>query len=520
MTQEIALSILKTGANVFLTGEPGSGKTHVIDCFIAHLRKYRIEPAITASTGIAATHIGGMTIHSWSGIGIKKELSPWDIKRISSNRKVSARIKKAHTLIIDEISMLDGKTLMAVDRVCKAVRSSAAPFGGIQVILVGDFFQLPPVISHNNSSAAALLENEPMQFAFNSPAWTPADLSVCYLSEQHRQSEMNFLQLLSAIRSGSISIEHRECLNQRLVTMASKDMNITKLFTHNEDVDRINSMELQKLEGKSNFFDMEERGNALLIQHLKRGCLSPEHLELKLKSVVMFTKNNSKLGFVNGTLGTVMGLDKERGLPVIKTREGKVIVAEPMEWSIEENGEIIAAIKQIPLRLAWAITIHKSQGMSLDAAFIDLSEAFVEGQGYVALSRVRTLNGLMLASYNDKSLTVHPVVKAKDYAFQQASKELEAKFLKSPKEDLLKIANNFIKSCGGKTDSIPTPIGKAYSVGTIRAKHSNAYKPWNKEEEQILLKYYSDGKKTKEIAHLLGRQSGGIRSRLKKLGEL
>ncbi len=510
MTQETALSILKTGANVFLNGEPGSGKTHVVGCFITHLRKHGIEPAITASTGIAATHLGGTTIHSWSGIGIKKELSPWDIKLISSNKKVSARIKKTHTLIIDEVSMLDGKTLLAVDRVCKEIRGSAAPFGGIQIVLVGDFFQLPPVVSRDNNAMTALFDNESVQFAFDSSAWTMADFSVCYLSEQHRQSERSFLELLSAIRSGSVSKEHRECLNQRLVTQSSKNINITKLFTHNEDVDRINSIELGKLDGELKSFDMEERGRDVLIKHLKRGCLSPEHLELKLKSVVMFTKNNSKLGFVNGTLGTIANFDGESSFPVVRTRENRVIIAEPMEWSIEEKGEAVASIKQIPLRLAWAMTVHKSQGMSLDAAFVDLGEAFVEGQGYVALSRVRTLNGLFLASYNDKSLTVHPVVKDKDSAFRRASEELETNFFKLPKEDLVKLQNDFIKSCGGKT----------YSVEVIRAIHLNAYSPWEKEEELMLLKHYGDGKKTKEIAHLLGRQPGAIRSRLKKIDEL
>jgi len=520
MTQETALSILKTGANVFLTGEPGSGKTHVVNCFIAHLRKHSIEPAITASTGIAATHLGGMTVHSWSGIGIKKELSPSDIKRISSNKNISARIKKTHTLIIDEISMLDGKTLIAIDRVCKEVRGSAVPFGGIQIVLVGDFFQLPPVVSRNDSTMTTLFENESAQFAFDSSAWTLAEFSVCYLSEQHRQSEKDFLELLSAIRSDSVSKEHRECLNQRLVTLSSRDANITKLFTHNEDVDRINSIELGKIDGELKSFDMEESGNDVLIKHLKRGCLSPERLELKLKSVVMFTKNNSKLGFVNGTLGTITNFDKESGFPVVRTREGKVIVAGPMEWSIEENGEAVASIKQVPLRLAWAMTVHKSQGMSLDAAFVDLGGAFVEGQGYVALSRVRKLDGLFLASYNDKSLTVHPLVKAKDSDFQQASGELEIDFFKLPKENLEKIQNDFIKSCGGKSASTPASTSKAYSVETIRTKHSNAYSPWGKEEEQILLRHYGDGKKIKEIACLMGRQPGAIRSRLNKLGEL
>src|SRR3990167_10167504 len=165
MTQNEALAILKTGVNVFLTGEPGSGKTHTVNLYIQYLRDHGVGVAVTASTGIAATHLGGMTVHSWSGIGIKKELSPSDIKRISSNKKVSARIKKTHTLIIDEVSMLDGKTLIAVNQVCKEVRGSAAPFGGIQVVLVGDFFQLPPVVTRDNGPATTLFESEPMQFA-------------------------------------------------------------------------------------------------------------------------------------------------------------------------------------------------------------------------------------------------------------------------------------------------------------------------------------------------------------------
>ncbi|MEX2090595.1 MAG: PIF1 family DEAD/DEAH box helicase, partial [Candidatus Paceibacterota bacterium] len=391
MTQDTALSILKTGANVFLTGEPGSGKTHVINCYVAYLRKCGIKPAITASTGIAATHIGGMTIHSWSGIGIRKELSPSDIKQIASDKRISKRIGKTQTLIVDEISMLDGKTLILVDQICKAVRYSTAPFGGMQIVLVGDFFQLPPVASRSrdDSFVEVLFKDELPQFAFKSPAWIAADFSVCYLSEQHRQAEAIFLELLSAIRSNTVSAEHRKFLDRRLTDLNSTNIkNITKLFPHNENVDRINSAELENLPGESKVFFMEKRGDNTLVQHLKRGCLSPERLELKPKAVVMFTKNNFEIGFVNGTLGVITDFDKDSGFPIVKARNGKIIAAEPLEWSMGESGETTAAIKQVPLRLAWAITVHKSQGMSLDAAFMDLSEAFVEGQGYVALSRV------------------------------------------------------------------------------------------------------------------------------------
>src|ERR1700722_8442437 len=151
MTQAEALSILKTGANVFLTGEPGSGKTHTVNEFVAWLREHGIEPAVTASTGIAATHIGGFTIHSWSGIGIRSDITQRDIVRIGGNKRLATRIKKAHTLIIDEVSMLSAQTLAAAEAACRGVRGGIEPFGGLQVVLVGDFFQLPPVVAREEN---------------------------------------------------------------------------------------------------------------------------------------------------------------------------------------------------------------------------------------------------------------------------------------------------------------------------------------------------------------------------------
>ena len=444
MTQDTALSILKTGKSVFLTGEPGSGKTHTINRYVAYLKQYGIEPAITASTGIAATHIGGMTIHSWSGIGIKKELSPADFGRVISLRRASARVKKSRVLIIDEISMLDAKTLNLIDTVYRAIKRSQEPFGGIQVVLVGDFFQLPPVRRE---------DEEPYKFAFESEAWIAANLSVCYLTEQYRQSDSKFLGVLSAIRSGQVLQEHRQCLNGCLVESDSlKIKNVTKFFPHNEDVNRINAEELQKLPGKSKTFTMFGRGKANLVEQLKRGCLSPENLELKKGAIVMFTKNNLQKGFVNGTMGTVMGFDQyeNENYPIVKTRKGRQLTVEPMEWTIEENGEAVAKIQQVPLRLAWAMTVHKSQGITLDEAFMDLNGAFVEGQGYVALSRVKTLAGLHLAGYNDKALAVHPVVSKHDDNFRQLSGEAEATHVNLDKDQLTKFHNNFVIVLGGK----------------------------------------------------------------------
>ena len=450
MTQESALKTLKTGANVFITGEPGSGKTYVINEYVSYLRGRGISPAITASTGIAATHIGGMTIHSWSGIGIKKTLTPYDLDKIATNERTSKRISRAKVLIIDEISMLSPDTLNSIDMVCREVRKSQDSFGGLQVVFVGDFFQLPPVRKLTESERDPDLFNDRGEFAFDSSAWSEAKPLVCYLSEQYRQSDEIFLGLLRAIRNCSVRDEHRKHLNARVAVLdEKKHQSITKLFPHNENVDSLNERELKKLAGREYRFDMKSFGRPMLVEALKRGCLSPEELRLKIGAVVMFTKNNFEEGFVNGTLGKVIDFDSDTGLPVVKTRKGEIINVEEMEWTVEENGAVLAKVVQLPLRLAWAMTVHKSQGITLDSAYIDLRQAFVEGQGYVALSRVRELSGLHLAGYNEESLKVHQRVTAKDAELQALSLEVDEIFRKMSDEEVLAMHVNFIKACGG-----------------------------------------------------------------------
>ena len=218
MTQNEALTILKTGANVFLTGEPGSGKTHTVNAYIAWLRSHGIEPAITASTGIAATHVGGMTIHSWSGIGINSSMTPELLDTIASKEHVAKRLQKAKVLIIDEVSMLSGEVLVMVDAVLKEVRHSDLPMGGLQTVLVGDFFQLPP-ISRGETV-----------FAFQSPAWKSLNPLICYLTEQHRQEDYvvvngitHTFQLSRLVRRSLIRLRLilRDCLPTTLTLIAS-----------------------------------------------------------------------------------------------------------------------------------------------------------------------------------------------------------------------------------------------------------------------------------------------------------
>src|SRR3989344_1356368 len=464
MTQAEALNILKTGANVFLTGEPGSGKTHTVNQYVRYLRSAGVEPAITASTGIAATHIGGMTIHSWAGIGIKKYLSKYDLDRITTNERVVKRIGKAGVLIIDEVSMLGPSTLDMVDAVCRSVRRSHEPFGGLSVMLVGDFFQLPPVVSavepsvvrreelldDGNSDETRLFESAKQRFAYESSAWQRANFLTCYLSEQYRQDDQVFLSILSAIRRNEFDEEHLKHIERRKVGEQTKVPDVPQLYAHNIDVDRVNTERLGRIKSNERMFEMRADGPEHMCETLARGCLSPEKLVLKVGAAVMCTKNNMQERLVNGTLGTVIGFDKISGYPVVKTRTGRRIEIEPMEWTVEENGKVKARIRQVPMRLSWAITVHKSQGMSMDAAIMDLSGTFEHGQGYVALSRVRRLSGLHILGWNDKAFQVHPAILERDGAFRSGSEEARQAFAKLDKKELSKMQTNFIKANGGK----------------------------------------------------------------------
>ncbi len=460
MTQEQALTILKTGANVFLTGEPGAGKTHTINAYVEYLRRHGIEPAITASTGIAATHIHGQTIHSWSGIGIRKFLSPYDLDKLATTEYLVRRIQKTKVLIIDEISMIDGFTLDSVNAVCRTITQKDEPFGGMQVILVGDFFQLPPIARNG----------ETVPFAFESEVWRTMKPLVCYLTEQHRQSDQNFLSLLSAIRRNDAMDDHLIHLHDRMIAdemVFEQAEDMTRLFAHNADVDAINTAALNGIDGPTNTYTMHSKGSESMVASLKKGCLSPERLDLKIGAVVMCTKNNSQKGFVNGTTGTVIRFEPGTKYPIIRTKEGEEITIEPMDWTIEEDGKIKALISQVPLRLAWAITIHKSQGLSLDTALMDLRQVFEYGQGYVALSRVRTLGGLYLVGWNEQTFQVHPRILQQDRQFIEQSEAADAMFGRLDATDIAEMHKNFILASGGVLEGKKTKLAKPEKRDTL-----------------------------------------------------
>ncbi len=413
MNQSQALKIMQAGHNIFLTGSAGTGKTFLLNQFIDYLKKKNIKVGITASTGIAATHLGGRTIHSWVGMGIEQAMNNKSIEKLVKNEELKERIKEAEVLIIDEISMLDAERLDLVDQICKAVKDPFLPFGGTQIIMCGDFFQLPPID-----------KNKQPRFAYDSFAWQDPEMKVCYLEEQFRQDDSKFVNILNKIRDNNAGQKDLDLLKQRLYKPVNCPIRPTKLYTHNVDVDAINDYELTRISGNEKVYNMAEHGPKELVDFLKKSCLAPEKLKLKVGAIVMFVKNNFDSGYVNGTLGKVVDFDED-GYPVIKIKNGQEIILAPSSWKIEEDDRVIASIRQIPLRLAWAITVHKSQGMSLDAAEIDLSKSFERGMGYVALSRVRSLSGIRLMGINQMAIKVNRQVVEKDKEFKSLSKRLE-----------------------------------------------------------------------------------------------
>jgi ATP-dependent exoDNAse (exonuclease V) alpha subunit len=458
MLQSTALAILKTGENVFLTGAPGAGKTYVLNQYIDFLNQHEVEAAVTAYTGIAASHINGRTLHSWAGLtrGPMHE-DAQEIDRVRANEYLTDRIRRARVLIIDEISMLHPEQFDRVDLICRTARNSHEPFGGLQLICCGDFFQIPPV------------NGESEKFVIDSVAWKNAEMRVCYLTEQHRQTAIaaasgadtngsasgaELLEILAAIRAGDVTPDIVAKLDARIGGAIDAPIGIARLYTHRENVDEINTAELRKLTTPDVIYDVYQSGPLALVEKLKKDNDVPDKLVLKIGARVMFTKNNMGAGYVNGTLGEVIGFEMggdgdgasaTEANPVILTFDKKRITPGRFQWKVEEGGKVRASVSQLPLKLAWAITVHKSQGMTLDAAVIDLGRAFDRGMGYVALSRVRELKNISLIGFNAVALQVSPRVQSLDAGFRAASARAEANVTSLSADELRQAQSDFIR---------------------------------------------------------------------------
>lgn len=382
------------GENIFLTGPGGVGKTYLIETL---LQNSVVDISVTASTGVAALKIGGSTIHRWAGMMLGPKPGQTNeayftellLDKRTSVRRGFNRIRSCTLLFIDEISMLSGRTFDFLEFLCRKVRGNETPFGGIRVVASGDFLQLPPVRK---------IPTVPYDWAFQTEAWERAKFLPIYLRKIHRQANQEFIQALSAFRLGEVSGRHAKLLQSRVCSFPNAD--ITRLYTHNSQVDRWNLYRLAELPGEEHSFDAAVKGPDTQQQFLTQNLLTPRELRLKVGSKVMFTVNQPDAGFVNGQIGTVTALRRDFLSTSIKVDcEGRSISVDQFTWRYDSNDPLSATFTQYPLRLSYAMTIHKAQGLSMDTAYIDVRAAREPGQAYVALSRVRSLEGLFLKDW-------------------------------------------------------------------------------------------------------------------------
>lgn len=404
--KDIIINAIRSKHNLCITGAAGTGKSHLLKIVKEHFPAIHI----TASTGIAAVNVSGVTIHSWAGIGNGTLPLEEILKHINSGpgTKVRRQIKKAKILAIDEVSMISNKTMDLINSVFKFVRNSEKAFGGMQIILFGDFYQLPPIIKEQDED-----------FCFNSDSWQDAEFKIYELTKIYRQYDMKFIQLLNNIRHAALSDEDIELLKTFENKPVPKDINPTILVTHNYQAEEINRQKITELLGQEEaIFNMKTTGKDASINFLKKNCLAQESIILRKGCQVMMLKNTyQKQGIINGSIGIVTGFIGKERFPIVQFANGTKIPITPEEWNVEifneekQIKETIATIKQIPLTLAWAITIHKSQGMTLDCILCDLSKIFAEGQAYVAISRLKNLDGLYLKGFNPRNLKINPKVR-------------------------------------------------------------------------------------------------------------
>ena len=497
MNQGLALEVMLSGESVLLTGPAGAGKTFVLNQFIKLAKSEGRHVSVTATTGLAATHLGGTTIHSWAGIGVADFLPQGFAEHVSKGRRDI--IEKTDVLIIDEISMLHDYRLDMVDEACRLVRRKDELFGGVQIIMSGDFYQLPPINRGEGRSGG---------FVVHSRAWQELDPTICYLEEQHRQDDEALLEILNALRGGDIRRRHAEQLLMRVDEQPPEGALLTELHTTNVDVDRINEVKLDELAGDELFYTQATTGAANYVENLQRSVLAPAVLRLKKGALVMAVKNAADRRYANGSIGVVVEFEPATEYPIVEFRSGRTVSMMPDTWELRDGDKKRASITQIPLRLAWAITVHKSQGMTLDAAQIDLRKAFVEGMGYVALSRVKNLNNLYLSGINRMALAV-----------SEDAHEIDKRLRERAANDSKKFAHLAKKAKGRKHEPPKKKAGNSTwteKIEKMRETYPNAYRPWQDQDDATLKQEFQNGISVEELSKKLGRHEGSIKMRLQK----
>lgn len=400
------LEAINNGHNVFVTGSGGTGKSTIIE----HLTNTaQADPSnrigITAMTGAAAVLINGQTLHSYLNIGLGTESVDTLIQKIMKRPKSRKTWEETNILVVDEISMLSSELLSKLNKIGKEIRLNDKPFGGIQLVFAGDFLQLPCIKG---------------TFCFECDDWSECEFRTFHLTRILRQHDVHFQKCLNNARFGKMTQEDLDyCMSNQPDPQKMKRMRIkpTKILCHNADVNEINKRKLNKLpasEIKEYDADVEYTNyykpynHKFLFQDITKICNAQPNLAIAIGAQVMLLINiDTKNGLVNGSRGVIINFTHEE-LPIVLFKNGRQLIIDYHKYEIKDGTSLIATIYQIPLKLAYAITVHKSQGMTLDCAIVDLYGVFEYGQAYVALSRVKDINSLFLLNATVSSFKAHP----------------------------------------------------------------------------------------------------------------
>lgn len=414
-TQQNAIDLFKEGKNLFVIGAAGTGKSRLIEEMRYYIQQHTPKNiVVTATTGIAAYNINGLTINSFMGMGTGEQNIEVLVKRIRCKPPVRDRIRNVDVLVIDEVSMMSAELFEKVNAICQTIRRSAALFGGIQVVLSGDLMQMLPVFNKNvklfqEQDTRLIFESKVFRTYFNND-------NTVVLRQNFRQSDKVFLALLNRLRVGEHSKDDIDILMSRLLSKlkvsSEETRDIVHLVASNRQAQEINMKNLDQIKEKGKDYKTTyfEGGDTELAKELKKELQNQfvqkgiNEIQLKKNARVMLLKNLSvEEGLVNGSVGTIVEFDN--GNPIVKFDNGPQRVITPVEWELELSGSMCKAT-QLPLMLCWAITIHKSQSITLDKALMTLGNCFCEHQVYVALSRVRSLAGLYISSFNASKVQV------------------------------------------------------------------------------------------------------------------
>lgn len=394
--QEKAWQLLMGDENVFVTGEAGSGKSFLIREFIKNKDPKKFP--VLASTGAAAVLVGGRTFHSFMGLGIMEGGKDATLMRALKDRRLVLRLKKAEGFILDEVSMLSGETLEVAEAICRFARESENSWGGLRVIAVGDFAQLPPVQRFHG----------PRGWAFTNRVWEKTNFHSVILKQNMRSGDSQFLNILNDIRMGFVTDQVENFLNQRKMDFDDQ-FEGTRLFPRRSQTDSYNNNELEKLSTQMYCFPSYYGGQQRYVEQLKKHTPLPEELFIKENALVMLRQNDPKQRWVNGSTGHVRDISKSE--IAVELLNGRIVKVEPVSFSmLNAEGAPVASVTNFPLTLAYAATIHKAQGMTLDKLVVNLSQLWEPGQAYVAVSRVIDPVNLRVEDWQPASIKADPLV--------------------------------------------------------------------------------------------------------------